>query len=130
VVSWVLQVIVAGILVQTLFFKFAGAAESKYIFGTLGVEPYGRYAAGIAELVAAVLLLRPRTAAVGAATALGVITGAIGAHLTKLGIEVQGDGGLLFGLALAVFAGSATVLVIRRAQLPIVGPRLVALGLA
>jgi len=56
-VSWTLQVIAAAILAQTLFFKFSGAEESKYIFATLGVEPWGRVATGIAELVAAVLLL-------------------------------------------------------------------------
>ena len=41
-VSWALQLVVAGILLQTLFFKFTGAAESVYIFSTLGVEPWGR----------------------------------------------------------------------------------------
>jgi hypothetical protein len=40
-------------------------------------------------------------------------------HLAVLGIEVKGDGGLLFGLALTAFAGSAAVLLIRRAQVPI-----------
>ena len=53
--------------------------------------------------------------------ALGVMAGAILSHLMVLGIEVKGDGGLLFGLALIVFACSATVLTIRRAQLPVVG---------
>ena len=42
-------------------------------------------------------------------------------HLTVLGIEVKGDGGLLFALALTAFVGSAVVLIIRRASLPIVG---------
>lgn len=124
ITSWVLQVIVAGILFQTLFFKFTGAPESKYIFETLGLEPAGRIGSGIAELVAVVLLLTPRTVVLGAIMALGVISGAIMSHLTKLGIEVQGDGGLLFGLALAVFAGSASVLFIRRRQIPFIGPRL------
>jgi len=35
------------------------------------------------------------------------MAGAIFFHLTKLGIEVQGDGGLLFKLALAVVLCSA-----------------------
>lgn len=128
--SWILQVVVAGILFQTLFFKFSGAEESKHIFSALGMEPWGRYASGAAELVAVVLLLVPRTAAVGALLALGVISGAIMSHLTKLGIEVKGDGGLLFGLAVAVFAGSAAVAWLRRREIPIVGRRFVACGCA
>jgi hypothetical protein len=128
--SWALQIVVALILFQTLFFKFTAAEESVYIFRTLGMEPWGRIGSGVAELVAVILLLHPRTAAMGAVLSLGVISGAIVSHLTKLGIVVKGDGGLLFGLAVAVFVGSAAILVLRRAQVPIVGPRLVALGIA
>lgn len=121
VVSWIAQLAVAAILAQTLFFKFTAAPESVWIFETLGMEPWGRIGSGVAELVAVVLLLIPATAALGGLLALGVIAGAIVSHLTKLGIEVQGDGGLLFGLALAVFAGSLLVVWLRRAQLPLVG---------
>jgi hypothetical protein len=128
--SWVLQIVVAGILLQTLFFKFTGAAESVYIFTTLGAEPWGRIGSGVAELVAAVLLLVPATAGLGAGLALAIIAGALVSHLALLGIEVQGDGGLLFGLAVAVFAASAAILLIRRAELPIVGSWLRAHSLA
>jgi putative oxidoreductase len=128
IASWTCQIIAAGILFQTLFFKFTGAEESKYIFTKLGAEPWGRYGSGFAELIAVVLLLIPKTAPIGAVLALGVISGAIGSHLTKLGIEVKGDGGLLFGLAIAVFVTAAIVLVIRRGQLPIVGPMLGKIG--
>ena len=121
--SWVAQVAVAAILGQTLFFKFTGAPESIYIFEKLGLEPWGRIGSGMAELLAAVLLLVPVTPALGAIVALGVISGAIASHLGPLGIEVQGDGGLLFGLALAVFAGSALVVWLRRRELPLVGAR-------
>lgn len=124
IVSWVLQVVVAVILFQTLFFKFSGAEESKYIFTKVGAEPFGRYASGVAELIAVVLLLTPRTITLGALLSVGVITGAIGAHLTKLGIVVQNDGGLLFGLALVVFFGSLGILFLRRRQIPFVGASL------
>lgn len=117
-VSWIAQAVVAAILLQTLFFKFTGAPESVYIFSAVGMEPVGRYASGVAELAAAVLLLWPRRAWAGALLALAVISGAIFFHLTKLGIEVQGDGGLLFGLALVVFAGSLLVLGLRRREVP------------
>src|SRR5688572_17062785 len=117
IASWVLQVVVALILSQTLFFKFSGAEESVYIFRTLGMEPWGRVGSGVVELIACVLLLHPRTVPIGAAIAMGVITGAILSHLTKLGIVVKEDGGLLFALALIVFMGSAAILIIRREQL-------------
>ena len=122
-ISWAAQLVVAAILLQTLFFKFTGAPESIYIFQTLGLEPVGRIGSGIVELIASVLLLVPGTAALGALLAAGVIVGALGAHLTKLGIEVQGDGGLLFALALVVFVASLLILWLRRAELPLVGAR-------
>jgi uncharacterized membrane protein YphA (DoxX/SURF4 family) len=121
--SWALQLAVAAILLQTLFFKFTGAAESVYIFTTLGLEPWGRIGSGVVELIAAILLLVPRTVTLGALLALGTIAGAIFSHLTKLGIVVQDDGGLLFILALAVFFGSALILLIRRHEIPVIGSR-------
>lgn len=130
VASWALQLIVAGILLQTLFFKFTGAAESVYIFSTLGAEPWGRIGSGVIELIAALLLLYPATITLGAVLSLGVITGAIMSHLTVLGIEVQGDGGLLFFLALAVFVSSAAILVLRRGEIPLLGMWLTSHSLA
>lgn len=93
ITSWVLHVIVAAILLQTLFFKFTAAEESVYIFTTLGMGPWGRIESGIAELTAAVLLLIPSTTAIGALLSLPVISGAIMSHLTKLGIVVHNEGG-------------------------------------
>ena len=121
VVSWVLQLVGAAILLQTLYFKFTGADESVYIFTTVGAEPWGRIGSGVLELIAAVLLLVPSTAALGALMAAGLMAGAIMSHLTILGIEVQGDGGLLFGLAVTVFVAGVGVAVIRRADIPVVG---------
>ena len=121
IVSWILQIIAAAILAQTLFFKFSAAPESVYIFTKLGAEPWGRIGSGVMELIAVGLLLAPRTVAIGALLSLGVITGAIASHLTKLGIAVQDDGGLLFVLAVVVFACSAALLVIRRREIPILG---------
>ncbi len=124
VIGWIVRLMVAAILFQTLFFKFTAAPESVQIFTKLGIEPWGRIASGIAELVAVILLLIPSTAAYGALLSLAVISGAIVSHLTKLGIAVTNsdgtsDGGLLFGLALVVFAGSAIALFIHRRELPL-----------
>lgn len=125
VTTWFFQLLAATILAQTLFFKFTGAAESKYIFSTLGAEPWGRVATGCAELVAILFLVTPRTAALGALLTLGLMVGALGAHLTKLGIVVMDDGGLLFGLAVTTFLSSAAVLFLRRRQIPIIGYRFI-----
>lgn len=119
--SLVLRLVVAAILLQTLFFKFTAAPESVYIFQTLGAEPWGRIASGLAELVVSALLLWPRTVGLGALGALAVISGAIAAHLTRLGIEVQEDGGTLFYLAIAVFVGSAILAWLHRRDIPFVG---------
>lgn len=124
--SWIARIVVAAVLFQTLFFKFTGAEESVYIFTTLGLEPWGRIASGIAELIAVVLLLWPGRAVYGALLALAVISGALVSHLTRLGIEVQGDGGLLFGLALVVFVGSLVILALHRREIPYVGQRYLA----
>lgn len=124
VASWVVRVIIAAILLQTLFFKFSGAAESVYIFKTVGQEPWGRYGSGVVELIASLLLFIPGLTAVGAGLALGVMTGAIFFHLTKLGIVVQDDGGLLFALAVVVWMGGLFVLWTHRRTLPVIGPRL------
>src|SRR5215472_456318 len=114
ILSWVLQVGVAVILLQTLFFKFTGAEESVYIFSTVGrflnvsgVEPWGRIGSGVLELIASMLLIVPATASIGAILTMGVMAGAILSHLVILGIDVKGDGGLLFGLALTAFVASA-----------------------
>lgn len=110
--TWFARIVVAVILLQTLTFKFTAAPESVYIFETVGMEPWGRIGSGIAELIAGVLLLIPgrRYAAAGAAMSVGVISGAIFFHLTRLGIVVQDDGGQLFIMAVIVFVGALFVL--------------------
>ncbi|HEY3386537.1 MAG TPA: DoxX family membrane protein [Saprospiraceae bacterium] len=119
--SFFLKVIVAAILLQTLYFKFTGAEESIYIFETVGMEPWGRIGSGIVELIAAILLLINRTAWLGALLALGVICGALFFHFTTLGIEVQGDGGFLFMLACTVFVASSIILWQERKNIPVIG---------
>ncbi|MGJ5814587.1 DoxX family protein [Paludibaculum fermentans] len=120
IASWVLRGIAAVILLQTLFFKFSGARESVYIFSTLGMEPWGRIGSGVAELIASILLLLPGTVVLGAALSLGVISGAIFFHLTRLGVALPAvnDHGELFGLAVVVFVCSAALLVLHRHQIP------------
>jgi putative oxidoreductase len=124
ILSWVLRATAAVILLQTLFFKFTAAPESVYIFTKVGAEPWGRLGSGVIELIAAVLILTPRFTWLGSMLAVGVMAGAILSHLTILGIEVQGDKGLLFALALIVFVASAVNFVLHRNSIPLIGRRL------
>jgi uncharacterized membrane protein YphA (DoxX/SURF4 family) len=121
IIGWVCRIGAAVILLQTLFFKFTAAPESIYIFSKVGLEPYGRIGSGVVELIAAILILIPAISWLGAGLALAVMFGAIFSHLTVLGIEVMGDGGLLFGLALAVAICSAVLLFLQRRRVPIIG---------
>jgi uncharacterized membrane protein YphA (DoxX/SURF4 family) len=103
ILFWSLRVLAALIMLQTLFFKFSGAEESVYIFSQLGIEPWGRIGTGIAELIASILILIPPTTSLGALLGLGIMSGALFFHLTKLGIVVRDDHGQLFIYALLVF---------------------------
>jgi uncharacterized membrane protein YphA (DoxX/SURF4 family) len=120
-IDWILRLTAAVILAQTLWFKFTAAPESVYIFDKVGLGAPGRIGSGIAELIAAILLVIPRTAWLGAILALGVMGGAILSHLTVLGIVVMDDHGELFGLAVTVALCSAIVLVVHRRDIPVVG---------
>jgi uncharacterized membrane protein YphA (DoxX/SURF4 family) len=121
ILSWVLRITAAVILAQTLFFKFTAAPESVYIFDKVGLGAPGRIGSGIAELIAAILLLIPGTVWLGAGLALAVMGGAIMSHLTVLGIVVMDDHGLLFGMAITVAICSAILLLIHRRSIPVIG---------
>jgi len=114
---WILRLLAAIILLQTLYFKFSAAPESIYIFSRLGMEPWGRIGTGILELIAGVLLLVPATTAFGAALSSLLMAGAIFFHVTKLGIVVQDDGGQLFIYALIVFVSSLVLVILHRNDL-------------
>jgi uncharacterized membrane protein YphA (DoxX/SURF4 family) len=117
VLVWILRLLAAAIMLQTLFFKFSGAPESIYIFKTLGMEPYGRIGTGVMELIASVLILYPKTTVYGAVLAMGLMAGAIFFHLTKLGLVVMDDGGQLFIYALLVLISAAVLVIVYRQQL-------------
>lgn len=119
-----LRIVVAVILIQTLRFKFTAHPDSVYIFETVGLEPYGRIGIGVLELIAGILLLVPKTVWAGASLTLGIIGGAIMMHLTQLGIEVNGDGGVLFYTAVTVFILSLIILYLYRKTIPIIGDKL------
>lgn len=117
IISWALRLIAAFIMVQTLYFKFTGQPESVYIFSQVGIEPWGRIATGVIELIASILLIVPSTIVLGAVLGIGLMAGACITHIFILGIEVQGDGGQLFIYAVVVLLTSVALLFIHADQL-------------
>lgn len=114
---WILRIIAAVILLQTLYFKFTAHPESVALFSKLHAEPWGRIGTGILELITGILLLIPSTTRFGAVLAFNLMIGAIASHLFVIGLESSGDGGKLFGLAIAVLICSIILLIHYKAQL-------------
>lgn len=114
IISTMSRVVAAVIMMQTLYFKFTASPESVYIFTTIGMEPWGRIGIGIGELIASVLLFIPAFYWLGALIGIGLMSGAVFFHLTILGIEVMGDKGYLFFLALTVMSLCSLVLFIEK----------------
>ena len=115
--TWALRIIAAVILLQTLYFKFTAHPQSVELFTKLGMEPWGRIGTGIAELIAAVLILIPRTTLLGAIMGLGLMAGAIFFHLTKLGINFGGDA-ILFIYAVVTFVCCLALIILFRKNIP------------
>ena len=117
IISWITAIISSVIMLQTLYFKFTAAPESVYIFTQLGLEPFGRIGVGVAELIASILLIIPKSRFLGALMGIGLMMGAVMGHLTKLGIEIMNDGGYLFALCLIVLLSCLICLYLERKQL-------------
>ena len=117
IITWILRIVAAVIMLQTLYFKFSGAEESVYIFTTLNMEPWGRIGIGSMELIASVLILYPRTTGMGAVLGMGLMAGAIFFHITKLGLVVKDDGGQLFIYAVLVFISCLILTILYRNSL-------------
>jgi uncharacterized membrane protein YphA (DoxX/SURF4 family) len=118
VVVWICSVIAATIMIETLFFKLTGAAESKYIFSKMGTEPWMRWVQGMWELFASIGLLWPRMRWAGGILTVGAMSAAILSHMTWLGFSVQNDYGLLFSMAIVTFGCGFTVMMIHRHLIP------------
>ena len=118
ILIWGCSLVAAGIMIETLFFKFTAAPESVYIFRKMGTEPWMRWVQGIWELLASIGLLWPRMRWVGGVLTTGAMAAAILSHLTWLGFSVQNDHGLLFGMAVVTFTCGLTVMMMYREHIP------------
>jgi uncharacterized membrane protein YphA (DoxX/SURF4 family) len=115
IIVWVLRIIAALIMLQTLYFKFTGHEQSVRLFTEIGMEPWGRIGTGVFELIASILILYPRTTGFGALLGLGLMGGAIFFHVTKIGLDFGGDYGL-FIYAVITFCCCAVLLLLYRKQ--------------
>jgi uncharacterized membrane protein YphA (DoxX/SURF4 family) len=113
---WVLRLLAALIMLQTLYFKFTAHPQSVHLFTVLGLEPWGRIGTGLLELIASLLILYPRTTGYGALLGLGLMAGALFFHLTKLGIVFDGDA-VLFIYASIAFTCCAILVILYRREL-------------
>lgn len=115
-----LKIVVAIILLQTLFFKFSGAQESIDLFTKIAGENETamRIGTGILELIASLLLFAPKKTWLGALLTLGLMSGAIISHLTILGIVQNNDHGALFASALIALIAAVLLLIASRKELP------------
>lgn len=121
-----LKSLITLIVGQTLFFKFTGAAESVYIFSTLGIEPWGRIALGTLEFLSIILLWISKTTVYALMLIFGMMLGAIASHLFILGIEIMGDGGELFILGIVTWLASAVLLFTIREEIKAIGIKFIA----
>jgi hypothetical protein len=115
-IVWICRILAALIMLQTLFFKFSANPQSVHLFTILGMEPWGRIGTGVLELIASLLILVPKTTGYGAVLGLGIMSGALFFHLTKLGIVFDGDA-VLFTYALITFVCCAILVIFYRRQL-------------
>ena len=124
-IVFILKVAAAAIMLQTLFYKFSGAQESLELFTKLAGEneAYMRIGTGVLELIASILLFRPKTIWLGALMTVGLMSGAIMGHLTKLRISHNNDGGLLFGSAIFILIVGILVLFKERKSIPLIGTK-------
>lgn len=116
IILWIFRVLAALIMLQTLYFKFSAHPQSVHLFTILGMEPWGRIGTGVLELIASLLILYPRTTGYGAVLGLGLMSGAIFFHLTKLGIKFDGDY-VLFLYAVLTFISCAVLALFYRKEL-------------
>jgi uncharacterized membrane protein YphA (DoxX/SURF4 family) len=138
-VTGVMVLYISIVFIQALRFKFTDSVDTVHIFSTLdkwAADVFGitglflppgifnAYVVGSAELVASIVMLMGLFTTckflipIGALLSMGIISGAIFFHLfTPLGVDVLGDGGLLFTSACGIWIMSAVLVYLNKEYL-------------
>jgi uncharacterized membrane protein YphA (DoxX/SURF4 family) len=117
-ILWVLRIVPAVIMLQTLSFKFTAHPQSVRLFTILDMEPWGRIGIGVFELIASLLLLIPRFTWMGALTGAGLMSGALFFHLTNKNVGIYFEGSpTLFIYALVALACCLLLIYLLRNQI-------------
>lgn len=122
--TWPAAIWIAYIFLWYEQYKLLAHPGSVWLFETLadwlfisGYERPFRLSVAIAEMIASILVVIPRTRMWGAALSFGIISGAIFFHVfSPVGIDPFEDGAQLFKEAVAVWFASAFILVVLRDQ--------------
>ena len=120
--SWVFQAIAALILGMAAFGKFSNSDISLYIFKELKIEDTRIIIAALEGLSS--ILLLTKFAHYGALLGFGTMMGALIAHATVLGINVQNDSGKMFIMMFIVIISTVSILWIKRRRLPFISQTL------
>ena len=83
--KWFLRAVVALLFIAIGSNKFAAHSPWVKIFEMIGFGQWFRYFTGGLEVLCAILLLVPKTAAIGAAILVATMVGAIATHLFIIG---------------------------------------------
>jgi len=118
-ISWIFQIIAAIILGSAGFSKLSGNEMSAFVFSELGIEET-RLIIGVIETLAAFLLIT-KAPYLGAILGFGTMIGAIIAHVSVLGMEIQNDGGTLVMLLAVLVVATIVIMWIWRRSLPLIG---------
>ena len=125
--SWVLALFLAVMFLWIADLSLFPPTEAKNVVfprlvemsGIYLWEPTGRYVIGLAQVLAALLMIVPWTRRIGAILGFLIAAGAVAMHLLWLGISVPiekgstaTDGGQLFYLAIALAVASLMLAVI------------------
>jgi putative oxidoreductase len=82
---WGVQILTAIAFLAAGGSKLSGAAAMVDMFEKIGFGQWFRYVTGSVEVIGALLLMLPRTAAIGGWLLAAVMIGAIGTHLLIIG---------------------------------------------
>lgn len=89
-VTWLTRLAAAGILAMAGFMKLSGDPGSIYLMEQmLGAPSIARMGLGGIEVLAALLILVPKTTLIGSGVSVLLMLGAIGSHITRLGVSIE-----------------------------------------